>query len=376
MGRLPDYYEHGNYGDGREDYALQYVRETATEGDPESVLRALEAFHQRWSLLQVGPEKGLHLDTALREAAAAAVLSQEGRNTFHVLEVGTYIGYSTIRMAAVWQRSEVAIPRLEILTCEPNADNARCALQLLRFAGVAADVVHCDSINDDDPGCRGSDAVDEGVVSARRFGLDFGHKDTKDHRVKVVLHVGTIHEIDFCKYHEACIAHSAGGPAVNRLPSSTSRHLQFEFVFFDHQKSLYKKDLLWLQEQGRVCEGGPAPTLIVADNVAGREHMRQRELQIARGKRKSKCHCKRKGCDYLQHVVKHHDTSLHLPEEVDAAPDPAEAAAAESKIKNKKKKAVTDGIAITRLVRGLPTDLGAEVLACCAADDVVVEDDA
>src|SRR4051794_18881669 len=77
-------------GDGREERLAKYVVEHARRSDPADVIRVIDEFCYNQSLLiNVGDEKGRILDDALRRA-------QPNR----VLELGTYCGYSAVRMAA------------------------------------------------------------------------------------------------------------------------------------------------------------------------------------------------------------------------------------------------------------------------------------
>lgn len=70
--------------------ALDFARRHAKAGDPASVLAALDRFaREDRFLMNVGPEKGLLLDEALREIGPKA----------RVLELGSFVGYSAILMA-------------------------------------------------------------------------------------------------------------------------------------------------------------------------------------------------------------------------------------------------------------------------------------
>lgn len=60
--------ETGNYGDDRERYAVKEVESNVSKGDAVGVLAYLEKFDIRWSLMNVGPEKGVHLDSAVQRA--------------------------------------------------------------------------------------------------------------------------------------------------------------------------------------------------------------------------------------------------------------------------------------------------------------------
>jgi len=106
-------------GDGREARLAEYVAAKARRGDPADVIRVIDeyAYNQSY-LINVGDEKGRILDEAVAEA-------KPGR----VLELGTYCGYSSLRMAA-------DAPAARIFSIEFNAANAGIARQILGHAGV------------------------------------------------------------------------------------------------------------------------------------------------------------------------------------------------------------------------------------------------
>lgn len=110
-------------GDGREARLAEYVAAKARRGDPEDVIRIIDQYcYQQSFLINVGDEKGRILD-------AAVVAARPTR----VLELGTYCGYSALRMAA-------AAPAAQIVSIEFNAANAEIARRILEHAGVAGRV--------------------------------------------------------------------------------------------------------------------------------------------------------------------------------------------------------------------------------------------
>ena len=79
----------GQIGDGREAAAVEYVLANARPGDIDDVLATIDRFaYERSFLINVGDEKGRILDTAVRRA-----------QTTLALELGTYCGYSALRIA-------------------------------------------------------------------------------------------------------------------------------------------------------------------------------------------------------------------------------------------------------------------------------------
>ena len=107
-------------GDGREARLADYVEARARRGDAADVIRVIDEYcYQESFLINVGDEKGAILDAALARARAKLVL-----------ELGTYCGYSALRMA-------VTVPDARIVSIEFNADNAAIAQRILAHAGVA-----------------------------------------------------------------------------------------------------------------------------------------------------------------------------------------------------------------------------------------------
>ncbi len=108
-------------GDGREDALADYVTQHARASDVDDVIRVADEFcYTRSFMMNVGDEKGGLLDDAVRRAAPRLVL-----------ELGTYCGYSALRMAR-------ALPAdARIVSVEFNEANARVARRILGHAGAA-----------------------------------------------------------------------------------------------------------------------------------------------------------------------------------------------------------------------------------------------
>jgi catechol O-methyltransferase len=111
-------------GDGREARLADYVVARARRGDAADVIRIIDEYCYNQSfLINVGDEKGRILDAAIARA-------RPGR----VLELGTYCGYSALRMA-------VAAPSARIVSIEFNEANAQIARRILEHAAVNESVV-------------------------------------------------------------------------------------------------------------------------------------------------------------------------------------------------------------------------------------------
>ncbi|RFD24226.1 SAM-dependent methyltransferase [Mycobacterium uberis] len=115
----------GQIGDGREAAAVDFVLRNARAGDIDDVLATIDRFaYEKSMLINVGDEKGLLLDAAVRRANPALAL-----------ELGTYCGYGALRIARAAPNAKVYSVEL----AEANAVNAR---QIWAHAGVA-DQVTC-----------------------------------------------------------------------------------------------------------------------------------------------------------------------------------------------------------------------------------------
>ncbi len=115
----------GQIGDGREAAAVDYVLQNARRSDIDHVLATIDKFaYQKSMLINVGDEKGLILDAAVRRANPAVAL-----------ELGTYCGYGALRIAR-------AAPHARVFSVELAEANAANARRIWAHAGVA-DRVTC-----------------------------------------------------------------------------------------------------------------------------------------------------------------------------------------------------------------------------------------
>src|ERR1043165_9047922 len=94
-------------GDGREEKLAVYVLKNAQKGNAPDVLRVIDEYAYTQSfLINIGDEKGQILDEAL-----------QAKKPGHILELGTYCGYSSLRMA-------IASPGSKIVSIEFSEANA------------------------------------------------------------------------------------------------------------------------------------------------------------------------------------------------------------------------------------------------------------
>ncbi|MEO6082274.1 MAG: class I SAM-dependent methyltransferase [Umezawaea sp.] len=110
----------GQVGDGREEALAAHVVEHATPGDVDDVIRVIDDYaYHRATLINIGDEKGLLLDDAVRRARPRLLL-----------ELGTYCGYSALRMARVMP------PDARLCSVEFSAANASVARRVWDHAGL------------------------------------------------------------------------------------------------------------------------------------------------------------------------------------------------------------------------------------------------
>ena len=141
-------------GDGRELALAQYVESGARQGDLDDVIHAVDDFaYHRSFLINVGDEKGEILDAAIRRI--------EPRR---LLELGTYCGYSALRIARVMPEGA------RLVSVEFNADNAAIARRIWEHAGIGEEVTVLVGTLDDGGSTIAALEAEHGFVSGS---LDF-----------------------------------------------------------------------------------------------------------------------------------------------------------------------------------------------------------
>ena len=107
-------------GDGREEALAAYVAAHARAGDVDDVIRVVDEFcYEQSIMMNVGDEKGAILDEAVRRARPR-----------RLLELGTYCGYSALRMARLMTRDA------RLYSVEFSEANARIARRIWDHAGI------------------------------------------------------------------------------------------------------------------------------------------------------------------------------------------------------------------------------------------------
>uniref|UniRef100_A0A8C3J028 catechol O-methyltransferase n=1 Tax=Calidris pygmaea TaxID=425635 RepID=A0A8C3J028_9CHAR len=104
----------------KEQRILNFVLQNAVRGDPRSVMDTIDKYcsQKEWAM-NVGDEKGLILDKTVEELQPSVAL-----------ELGTYCGYSAVRIARLLKAGA------RLLTVEFNPEFAAIAKQIIEFAGV------------------------------------------------------------------------------------------------------------------------------------------------------------------------------------------------------------------------------------------------
>ncbi|MFB1299568.1 O-methyltransferase [Mycobacterium sp. pW049] len=116
---MPSFMRTGQIGDGREAACAAHVEANARPGDVGDVLATIDAFaYEESMLVNIGDAKGALLDAAVRRAAPGLVL-----------ELGTYCGYSALRIAR-------EAPTARIFSVEFSPANAEVARRIWAHAGV------------------------------------------------------------------------------------------------------------------------------------------------------------------------------------------------------------------------------------------------
>jgi len=165
---------------------LEHVLTEAKKDDPEDVIAKIDEFCWKWPTMNVGDVKGKIADDALKAL---------GNDTKIVMELGSYLGYSTVRFGSVLR---MHAPHAVLYSVDPNPLGHAIKLSILDHAGL-----------------QGPQIKNE---------LDFSHN------------------------------------VIERLGRDGTK---IDYLFVDHMKELYKKDVE-LAIRLRVLQKG---SVVVADNV-------------------------------------------------------------------------------------------------------------
>ncbi|XP_053551390.1 catechol O-methyltransferase A isoform X1 [Bombina bombina] len=256
-------------GTSRPRRILQYVQKVAKRGDADSVLCAVDTYCSQveWAM-NVGDKKGQILDATVLET-----------RPHWVLELGTYCGYSAMRIARLLP------PGARLVTIEMNPDYATVAKEIIQHAGLDVKLIpfssdypiptsptHSSTQRDQSSGegtiqrkWRLQEALIYTTLHCLQLPLQLfsrtsqtplspltqaqettaqGQKTNGDQTCKVELLVGSTSELI---------------PQLKTMLDVTS----FDLVFIDHWKASYLPDTKLLEECGLLRTG----SVLLADNV-------------------------------------------------------------------------------------------------------------
>ncbi|XP_026649370.1 transmembrane O-methyltransferase [Zonotrichia albicollis] len=231
-------------GTSREQRAFQYVLAHAIPGDPHHILQTFDQWCYHCEHLScVGPDKGRIVERVLLERAP-----------LRVLELGTYCGYGTVLLA------QGLPPGARLYTIEGDPRHAAVAEKVIRLAGFSEETVSTGT------GTKPSFAWETGEEMGDRGGAA---------QVELIV-----------------------GPSEEVIPHLREKHglVNANFVFMDHWKRSYLRDLRLLESHQLLAEGAT----ILADNVLfpGAPHF----LQYAKTCGKYHCKVHRASLEYFRAI--------------------------------------------------------------------------
>jgi len=166
-------------GDGREQKVAEYVIKKAEKGNPADVVKVIDHFGYNHSLLiNVGDKKGTILDAAIERVKAQVIL-----------ELGTYVGYSAIRMAQKLPEQG------QLYSIEFSEDNAAIARKIIDHAGLTHKITVVVGTLDDGGKTVKTLESDHGFSSGSVDFVFIDHaKDAYMPDLKLIMERGWLHE--------------------------------------------------------------------------------------------------------------------------------------------------------------------------------------
>ncbi len=203
----------GQFGDGREAAAVDYVLAHAQAGNVDDVLATIDEFaYQQSFLVNVGDEKGDLLAAAVRRADPTLAL-----------ELGTYCGYGALQIARAAPGAKV----FSVELAQANADNAR---RIWTHAGVE-DRVTCVVGTIGDGGATLSTLANE--YGFRTEALDFvfldHDKDAYLPDLQTIVNRGWLHR------GSIVVADNVKVPGAPRYREYMQRHQGALWLTFEHE---------------------------------------------------------------------------------------------------------------------------------------------
>jgi catechol O-methyltransferase len=212
------------FREGTEQAMLLYVRnelersQHTDDSDPttprEKILRLVDTFcYSRHWMMHVGPEKGVILQDFLTRRLQKYVETADFTYPFVIVEVGTYCGYSSIRMAhtVLELLKDTPVASFHIITVDVDPNNVAVAKQMVALAELES---HVTFILLKDP----------------------EHTNPKE------------------------LSRTVRSKMMEHFPE---RKAFIDFLFLDHAKELYLPDLKQLEESALIQQD----TWVAADNI-------------------------------------------------------------------------------------------------------------
>ncbi|KAM3910876.1 catechol O-methyltransferase A-like isoform 1-T2 [Leptodactylus fuscus] len=247
---------------------LQYVQRSAKHGDVLSVIAAIDTFCSKveWAM-NIGDKKGAILD--------AAVLQTRPR---YVLELGTYCGYSTLRIA------HLLPPGARLITIEMNPHYAQVAKELFQYAGVETQLPPISEFPLPTPPspscCQAEQNTMQSSCEQRKWRLQEALLYTTLHCLQLPLQLFSrtsqypLSPSSIPEQEKSAEKRPAGQTCKVELLVGSSSVLipqlkkkldieKFDLVFIDHWKVSYLPDTKLLEECGLLKSG----SVLLADNV-------------------------------------------------------------------------------------------------------------
>eukprot|EP00798_Chlamydomonas_sp_ICE-L_P028752 gene28752-31934_t len=236
---------------------LPFIFNHAKRGDAEGVLRVIDAFNLRYPLNIIGPEKGAMLESLVSSSCPERILA-----------LGTYVGYSTLRMARSLEpgASLVCVEASEI---EKSNQLGLLDLSPIRSPGPPSNLGTWTSVLGTWPSVQLGHLDLEACHVAKEVLTYAGlYGKLKDGR-RVVVEQGQSNEAA-----QAITAATNSQRPTQATPTQADTIVASDqpvgwgqgpanFVFEDHCMSCYLPDLLTLESTGLIDEG----TVVVAGNV-------------------------------------------------------------------------------------------------------------
>lgn len=215
---------------------LEHVMKASKVGDVDSVIDEIDAFCWAWPSMNVGPVKGAIADQAFDK------LIVDKQRPLVVVELGSYMGYSTLRFGRHLAKITPAGSTAHLYSIDPNPLGHAVKLSMLDRAGL--------------------------LVGGSTAG-------------NVAIH----NELDY------------SGNVLKRL---ADEGVTVDYLFLDHVKDLYKEDTQLALSLGLLKPG----SLVVADNVVapGVPEYRAWMLEDEDARKTFKTTVHETLCEYTKHV--------------------------------------------------------------------------